>query len=160
MQIPPRDGEGDRSPKASGGGVFATTRPTIDFARRERRSGNLPEVLLWRALRTRPGNFKFRRQHPVARYALDFACLEARLAIEVDGEAHDRGDRPARDKERDAALTRFGFRTIRLSAKLVLTDLDAAVRAITVACAARPLHPPPSASGRLPRPGEVSGSTL
>ncbi|WP_321163196.1 endonuclease domain-containing protein [Sphingomonas sp. Leaf412] len=150
-QIPPRHGEGDQ-PKA-GGGVFATTRSTIIRARKERRSNNLPEVVLWRALRTRPAGLKFRRQHPIAGYCLDFACLSARLAIEVDGEAHARGDRPARDAARDAALRDLGFRTLRIPARDVLSDTDAAVRAIVAAC--QPLHHPAPPGGPPPRTGEV-----
>ena len=152
--IPPRDGEGDRPAQPGGGGVFDTSRKTIVRARRERRSGNLPEVLLWRVLRARPGGFKFRRQHPIDRYILDFACLEARLAIEIDGEAHDRGDRPSRDQTRDARLSEFGFRTLRIPARDVLGDPDAVIRAVVSACSAgRPLHQP--SAGPPPRSGEV-----
>jgi very-short-patch-repair endonuclease len=46
--------------------------------------------------------YKFRRQHPVGRFVLDFCCLERRLAVEVDGEIHDR--QRERDAERDAVL--------------------------------------------------------
>ncbi|MBA2932648.1 DUF559 domain-containing protein [Sphingomonas sp. CGMCC 1.13654] len=126
----------------------------IARARRERRSGNLPEVLLWRVLRPRPGGLKFRRQHPIDRYILDFACLEARLAIEIDGEAHDRGDRATRDANRDARLSDLGFRTLRIPARDVLSDLDAVLRGIVSACSAgRPLHQP--SAGPPPRSGEI-----
>jgi very-short-patch-repair endonuclease len=152
--IPPRNGEGDRAKR--GGGVFATTRKTIELARRERRSGNLPEVILWRALRTRPSGFKFRKQHPIGPWSLDFACLSARLAIEIDGEAHNRGERPARDAARDADLAERGFFTLRIAARDVLTDLDAAVRLIVAACA-QPLHRP--SDGPPPRSGEVLKGT-
>jgi hypothetical protein len=47
----------------------------------------LPEVVLWQCLRQRPEGLKFRRQHPTGPYVLDFFCSDARLAIEVDGEA-------------------------------------------------------------------------
>jgi very-short-patch-repair endonuclease len=149
-QIPPRYGEGDHA--KHGGGVFATQRKTIEHARKERRSGNLPEVILWRALRTRPAGLKFRRQHPIGPYILDFVCLSMRLAIEVDGEAHARGDRPTRDRARDHDLAARGFRTLRISARDVLTDLDAVVRHVADACG-QPLHQP--AAGPPPRSGEV-----
>ncbi len=74
VQIPPRNGEGDR-PKG-GGGVLSASDAAFKVAKRERRSGNLPEVLIWRELRKRPGGFKFRRQHPLSELVLDFACLE------------------------------------------------------------------------------------
>ncbi|WP_294131095.1 DUF559 domain-containing protein [Sphingobium sp.] len=126
------------------------------MARRERRSGNLPEVILWRALRQRPGGFKFRRQHPIGPYSLDFACLSARLAIEIDGEVHNRGDQPKNDAVRDAHMRERGFDTIRIPAREVLHSVDMVVIAIVSACRERqPLHQP--SAGPPPRSGEVEG---
>ncbi|WP_324751320.1 endonuclease domain-containing protein [Sphingomonas sp. LY54] len=110
----------------------------------------LPEVLLWRALRERPGGFKFRRQHPAGPFVLDFVCLEARLAIEVDGAAHDRGAIPAGDEARDEWLMAQGFRTLRIPAREVLSNLDGALAHIVAQC--QPLHRP--ADGPPPRTGE------
>jgi very-short-patch-repair endonuclease len=150
--IPPRSGEGDRAKR--GGGVFATTRRTIDLARQQRRTGNLPEVILWRALRTRPAGFRFRRQHPIGPYCLDFACLSARLAIEIDGEMHSRGDQPQHDTNRDRELATRGFASLRIPARDVLANLQAVVDQIVAVCARRsPLHQP--AAGPPPRAGEV-----
>jgi very-short-patch-repair endonuclease len=64
-------------------------------AKRLLQSMSPPEVKLWLALRG--SDLRFRRQHAAGPYVLDFFCAPARLAIEVDGEAHNRGDRPARD---------------------------------------------------------------
>ncbi len=100
---------------------------------------SLPEVLLWQRLRLDPHGLKFRRQHPVLTYVLDFYCARARLAVEIDGEVHDRGDRPARDVERDAALMAHGLTVLRIPARDVLADADAAAEAIVAA--ALPLHP-------------------
>src|SRR3546814_17750549 len=61
-----------------------------------------PEIVLWLALRERPGGFKFRRQHPPGSCVADFYCHVARLVIEVDGAAPAFGDRPGRDVRRDA----------------------------------------------------------
>ena len=135
---------------------MAASAKAFAVAKRERRSGNLPEVLLWRELRKRPGSYKFRRQHPLGDYVLDFACLDRRLAIEIDGQAHERGDRPMRDARRDAHLHRRGFAVLRLNARDVLKDLDGAVAAIVAACdASQPLHHQPAAGGPPPRSGEV-----
>ncbi len=122
-------------------------------ARQQRRAMSPPELALWSVLRTRPGGLKFRRQHPVGRdLALDFFCNDARLAIEVDGEAHDRGDRPERDDARDRFLAGVGITTIRVPAVDVLRTLDDVVAGILHAAAARlPLHHSPSASGPPPR---------
>ena len=116
---------------------------SVPRARQLRRSMSLPEVILWRALRTRPSGLKFRRQHASGAYVLDFFCSDARLAIEIDGEAHSRGDRPARDALRDAYFVRAGVRTLRISAREVLADLDAVVTHIVdQASALLPLHHP------------------
>ncbi len=136
--------------------MLSASANAFKVAKRERRSGNLPEVLVWRELRKRPGGHKFRRQHPIGEYVLDFACLDRRLAIEIDGEAHDRGDRPERDMRRDAVLATRGFAVMRVAARDVLRDLESAISGIVAACDGRlPLHHQPVAGGPPPRTGEV-----
>ena len=155
MTIPPRNGEGDRSPQASGGGgppVLQSPIKHVKRARGLRRHMSLPEVLLWQVLRQRPGGLKFRRQFPTCGLTADFACLECRLIIEVDGESHNRGDQPAYDIARGALLARQGFRVLRIAARDVLGDMDAVLRAILSACRETgPLHQP--AAGPPPRSG-------
>jgi len=151
---PPRDGEGDRRPQAGGGGGSSTLRrPTVYAARRLRRTMSLPEVLLWQRLRGSPGGLAFRKQHPIDPYVADFYCSAARLVVEVDGEAHDRGNRPHRDEEREAFLQGRGYRVLRVAARDVLKDPDGAAAAI-VAYAADPLHHRAARGGPPPRPGE------
>lgn len=99
-------------------------------AARLRREMSLPEVILWQALRDRPGGLKFRHQHPAGAYVLDFFCAKCRLCLEVDGEAHGRGDQPERDEVRDAWLALRGVTVLRIPAVDVLTDLDAVTRQI------------------------------
>jgi very-short-patch-repair endonuclease len=114
---------------------------------------SLPEVLLWQVLRKRPAGLKFGRQFPIRQVTVDFACLERRLVIEVDGEAHSRGDKPRRDAARDALLRGEGFRVVRIAARDVFEDMDAVLRYIVAACSeAGPLHQP--AAGPPPRSGE------
>jgi very-short-patch-repair endonuclease len=121
-------------------------------ARKLRRKMTLPEVILWHSLRQRPEGMKFRRQHPTGRYVLDFFCSDARLAIEVDGEAHSRGDRPQRDADRDRWLKSAGIQTIRIPAVEILKDADAVLRWIVAEAKARlPLHHPASPDGPPPR---------
>lgn len=158
-QIPPRNGEGDQ-PQAGGGGPRrpkALRAPIKDVkkARADRKNMSFPEVLLWQQLRKEPEGFRFRRQNPQLGYRLDFACLEARLAIEVDSEAHERGDRPERDANRDRRLAEIGFATLRIPATAILRDLDAVITGIVAACRERgPLHHRPAAGGPPPRSGE------
>ncbi len=121
-------------------------------SRRLRRAMSLPEVLLWQELRKRPAGLKFRRQHPSSRSSLDFYCGDARLMIEVDGEAHSAGDRPLRDGARDAWFSAKGIATLRVPATDVLKDLDAVVRGVIAAAVARlPLHHPAAPGGPPPR---------
>lgn len=80
---------------------------------------SLPEVLLWRELRTQTG-IKFRRQHPIGDYVLDFYCAAAKLCVEIDGIAHDMGNRPERDQLRDAWLAAQNIKVIRIPARDVL----------------------------------------
>jgi hypothetical protein len=88
---PPRNGEGDRAKRGGGGPpLLRTPIKQVKRARKLRREMSLPEVLLWQALRTRPGGLKFRKQFPIGAIIVDFACLERRLIVEVDGESHNR----------------------------------------------------------------------
>ena len=109
----------------------------IERARRLRRQMSPPEVALWQHLRTRPGGFKFRRQHRCESYTLDFYCREAAVAIEVDGDVHGMGDNPARDERRDAWLAERGVLTLRFLAADVMHALDAVAMRIEEVCASR-----------------------
>ena len=115
--------------------------PTSDHAyksaRRLRRKMSLPEVLLWQILRKKPGYVKFRRQHPIGRYVLDFYVLELKLTIEIDGLAHDMADTPARDEERDRWLESQGIRMLRIAAKDVLADPASVADSIVRLCIER-----------------------
>jgi very-short-patch-repair endonuclease len=114
-------------------------RKTVKKARQLRRALTPPEINLWQYLRTRPNGLRFRRQHPIGPYVLDFYCPAARLAIEVDGMVHDMGDNPARDAKRDAWLAERGIATLRLPAKDVMESFEAVAILILNRCAT-PLH--------------------
>ena len=86
-----------------------------------------PEIALWLALRGNDQGLRFRRQHAAGRYVLSFCCVPARLAIEVDGEGHARGDRPERDGVRTAWLASQDVSTLRYTARDVLANLDGVV---------------------------------
>lgn len=155
VQVPPRDGEGDRRAKRGGGwGSPSLRRPEVYEARRARRELSLPEALLWQRLKGAPNGIRFRKQHPIGLYRVDFYCAAARLVIEVDGMAHDMGDRPQRDTFREASLEQSGYRVLRIAAADVLRDVDAVADAI-MSHAASPLHP---ASGAVPLP--VNGEDI
>jgi very-short-patch-repair endonuclease len=110
-------------------------------ARALRREMSLPEGLLWQILRTRPGDLKFRHQHPFDRCTADFYCAAAKLVIEVDGDSHSMGTRPEDDQRRDAWLRSLGIEVLRFNAAEVFGDLNAVVAAIVLEARRRlPLH--------------------
>ena len=99
-------------------------------AKRLRKEMTPPEIALWFALRRNEAGLRFRKQHAVEGYVLDFYYAPARLAIEVDGEAHSRGDRPERDIVRDARLVSLGLLVVRYPATEILSHLDDVARQI------------------------------
>ena len=99
-------------------------------AKKLRREMTPPEIALWLALRQNAAGLRFRKQHAVGDYVLDFYCAPARLAIEVDGEVHGRGDQPTRDARRDVELAAQGLLVVRYPASDVLRDLDSVARQI------------------------------
>ena len=149
--LPPRNGEGDRA-KRGGGGSPPTQRPVVYRARQLRREMSVPERLLWQQFRQRPGGLKWRRQHPVGPYIVDFCCLQHKLVVEIEGIVHDMGGQPEYDQRRFQFIKDNGFRVIRVSAKRVLADAVGTADAI-VARAESPLHRP--ADGPPPRAGEA-----
>ncbi len=96
-----------------------------------RRDETASEKLLWEELRGR--NFrglKFRRQHAIERYVVDFFCDDYALIVEVDGEVHLDPDVRIRDIERQTFLESRGYRMVRVSAKLVSTEMELALERI------------------------------
>ena len=113
-----------------------------------------PELLLWLRLKMRSeGMPRFRRQHPMGSYVLDFYCPAARLVAEVDGWGHNQGDQPARDETRDAWLRARGLEVLRVSAAEVLADVDATADGLLRLAASRvtPLRHGADAPRHLPR---------
>ena len=83
------------------------------------------ETQLWQAIKGKQLNgLRFRAQHPVGRFILDFYCHSARLAVEVDGLSHEHDDNPARDERRDLWLERHGLTVLRVRASDVRDDLE------------------------------------
>jgi len=85
-----------------------------EFSRRLRREQTAEEKDLWKVLRSRRfAGFKFRRQHEVAPYFLDFYCPLAKLAVELDGSGHGLPGQQEHDTERDAFLAAKGIKMLR-----------------------------------------------
>ena len=104
----------------------------IPNARRLRRGQTFAEEKLWAIVRGRRlGGYKFRRQVPVDRYFADFVCRDAHLIVELDGASHE--EREDYDARRTEVLECSGFRVLRFSNELVLTDPGEVAEAIGAA---------------------------
>jgi very-short-patch-repair endonuclease len=85
-------------------------RQKIQFARHLRRTMTQAEASLWHHLRNRVlMGYKFRRQHPMGPYIVDFACLEKKLVVELDGSQHSEAEDASRTKNIEA----MGYRVLR-----------------------------------------------
>ena len=93
------------------------------------------ERQLWQRLRNRQLGVKFRRQHPVAGYILDFACEELKLGIELDGSQHNEARGAAYDVKRTAALEKSGWKVLRFWNNDVTNNLNGVYEVITQALA-------------------------
>lgn len=102
-----------------------------DFRRNLRNNATMQEQLLWNKLRNGGLNgYKFRRQHSVGDYIVDFYCPECKLAIELNGNHHLEQDKKQADEARTAFLTEMNIRVLRFSNKEIETNIDGVLNAI------------------------------
>jgi very-short-patch-repair endonuclease len=103
--------------------VRGNSAATVAAAQLMRREMTPAEAALWERLRgKRLRGLRFRAQHPVGPFILDFYCPSAKLVVEVDGPVHE--DRGAEDAARTEQLNAFGYRVIRFANDEVLGDID------------------------------------
>jgi very-short-patch-repair endonuclease len=107
------------------------------------------ERILWSHIRAkRLEGFKFRRQHPIGKYIVDFACLESKIVIELDGGQHAEPDRKEYDRQRDDWLEKEGYRVLRFWDNEVLQNIRGVLEVIRECCLEHPpLNPLPSREG-------------
>lgn len=100
--------------------------------RRELRSNLTPaEAAMWKLLQnSKLEGYKFRRQHSIENYIVDFYCPSAKLIIELDGEVHNNPIAHQHDYERDEQLKSFGYTVLRFENKLVFEQQEAVLDAI------------------------------
>ncbi len=116
-------------------------------ARHLRKNSSEAENRLWHALRQRQiGDAKFRRQVPFGPCVADFACLSAKLIIEVDGGQH--AARAKEDERRDTWFAARGYRTLRFWNNEVFETLEAVLEAIAKSLQRTPHPNPPPQGGR------------
>ncbi|MGB6251913.1 MAG: endonuclease domain-containing protein, partial [Bradyrhizobium sp.] len=100
-------------------------------ARALRDSQTSAEARLWQALRNRRlARWKFRRQHPIDRFVVDFVSLDGKLVVEVDGMTHSSPSEVKRDKTRSRVLEACGFLVVRVSNTDVYENLEGVLELI------------------------------
>jgi len=144
-------GEGEGLTPAPG---YITTSPDIykvlkPLTIENRQHATEAEAILWEELRNRKLGFKFRRQHPVDKYIVDFICLSANLVIEADGDYHNLEEQRESDKVRTERLQDLGYRVLRFKNESILKNIQNVLSSIKTA-----LSNPPSPLERGPG-GEV-----
>ena len=96
------------------------------YAKVNRRKLTDEEAMLWAELKgLRASGIRFRRQVPIGNFIVDFACLRAKLVVELDGVDH--ADRVRRDEERDAWLASRGYKVMRYGNLEVVRDVESVV---------------------------------
>ena len=110
------------------------------------------EGLMWLELRkSRFRGFRFRRQHVIGRFIVDFYCAEKRVAVEIDGPTHD----PDRDERRDALLEGAGVRVVRFTNDEVYRDMAGCLAGLADVLTGRPSYARRYGSSRLSRVADL-----
>ena len=106
---------------------------SLKYRRHLRKNSTNPERIIWWRLRNRQvGGFKFRRQHSIDKYIVDFFCLELGLIIEIDGDVH--AYKEEYDKKRQTILEEKGFKVARYTNYEVRTNLTGVLEDILRKC--------------------------
>jgi len=100
----------------------------LERAKEMRNNPTEAEKILWLNLKSKALDFKFRQQHLIADFIVDFVCLSKKIVIEVDGEIHD--SQQEADAERTKVLNERGFKVIRFNNKEVLNNIDSVLNII------------------------------
>ncbi|MFI0546117.1 MAG: endonuclease domain-containing protein [Brachymonas sp.] len=120
---------------------YQSSPQTRQFARALRQQMTDGERLLWRHLQHEQLGYKFRKQHPIGRYIVDFACLQPSLIVEQDGSQHAAQD--LYDQHRDAFLKAQGFAVLRFPSNAIFQNLDGVLSTIQAQLHSLSLQPPP-----------------
>lgn len=102
-----------------------------EIAKENRKNPTMAEKIMWELIRNNKFGFKFRRQHIIGNYIVDFVNLELNLVIEIDGEYHSTFNQKLKDNQRTESLTKQGFTIIRFKNHEVLTDIDSVIDKLT-----------------------------
>ena len=106
--------------------MFLGANPLI-FQRAEvlRKKMTEAEKILWEVLKTKKlSGYKFRRQHPILKFILDFYCHESKLGIEIDGQVHNSKEQRFYDEDRTDILKEYGIKIIRFHNNEIIENLE------------------------------------
>ena len=158
--------EGEASPKSSPEGKdlgIHTADPMLygELKRRAeemRKNPTEAESVLWDALRGNGLGVKFRQQHIIEDFIVDFYCNEYKVTVEIDGGYHKEADQMKSDEERTARLNELGYTELRFTNEEILCDLDRVLKTIKTFCSGTPLLQEGSGEAVTPSPsGEGLG---
>ena len=117
---------------------YQTARPDIylllkDAAKKKKQYPTEAERCLWEMLRAKKLGKKFRRQHIIGEFIVDFVCLDAQLIIEVDGGYHKGVEQVVADKLRESVLNEYGYKILRFTNEEVINNIDDVIERIKAA---------------------------
>jgi very-short-patch-repair endonuclease len=101
---------------------------TVSRSRKLRREMTKVEGRLWWFLRMKQYKYKFRRQHPIGPYIVDFVCIDKKLIVELDGSQH--AEQQTYDQHRDAFLQSNGYRVLRFWNNAVTENIEGVIEEI------------------------------
>ena len=102
----------------------------FDYARILRIKMTSPEKKLWEYIKGKKLRYKFRRQHPINTFILDFYCHELRLSIELDGNHHFEAEQKAKDNNKTEYLASVGISEIRFTNTEVARNIESVLMVI------------------------------
>ncbi|WP_165748270.1 leucine--tRNA ligase [Cellulophaga sp. Z1A5H] len=142
LPLAPSEGEGTAPGYMTGGN---NSHLLLEKAKEMRNNPTEAEAVLWESLKGKNSGDKFRRQHLIADFIVDFVCLSKKLVIEVDGAIHD--TQKEADQARTDVLNARGFKVIRFTNEELIGDLDTVLKSITNELAISKEVPPSGVRG-------------
>ena len=110
---------------------------SIINAKEHRKNPTEAESIVWEYLRAKKLNHKFRRQHPIGKFIVDFVCIERKLIVEIDGKIHEK--QLEEDAIRTEQLNELGFKVIRYTNEQVISEIDKVIDSIKAELQAVPI---------------------